>query len=180
MAANKVIYGGETLVDLTMDSVTPDKLAAGVTAHDKSGNKITGTMSANFKIYDITLAHVGGWVLLTALDSEVLAHINDSSLVVTLTNMSPYEYVQFTVSCYIAMNIPFAYVSGYGVYGLTNRQNSTTSNSVFPSYMPANNTKISDATLMGNANFRITDGKYYFRPDEYGVRPGNYRLTFCW
>lgn len=45
MAANKVIYGGETLVDLTMDSVTPETLAEGVTAHDKSGNVITGISS---------------------------------------------------------------------------------------------------------------------------------------
>ena len=43
MANNKVVYGGRTLIDLTSDTVTPDKLALGVTAHDKSGNKITGT-----------------------------------------------------------------------------------------------------------------------------------------
>ena len=44
MAVNKVTYGGKTLVDLTSDTVTPDKLADGVTAHDKSGNKITGAL----------------------------------------------------------------------------------------------------------------------------------------
>ena len=43
MANNKVVYGGRTLIDLTSDTVTPDKLASGVTAHDKSGTKITGT-----------------------------------------------------------------------------------------------------------------------------------------
>lgn len=46
MAVNKVVYNGETLVDLTNDSVTPETLAEGVTAHDKSGAVITGTMSA--------------------------------------------------------------------------------------------------------------------------------------
>ena len=44
MAVNKVVYNAKVLLDLTSDSVTPDKLAEGVTAHDKSGNKITGTM----------------------------------------------------------------------------------------------------------------------------------------
>lgn len=44
MAVNKVIYGGETLVDLTSDTVTPETLAEGYTAHDKSGNAIVGTM----------------------------------------------------------------------------------------------------------------------------------------
>lgn len=40
---NKIIYGGQTLIDLTSDTVTADKLAEGVTAHDKSGATITGT-----------------------------------------------------------------------------------------------------------------------------------------
>lgn len=42
MAVNKVTYGGSTLIDLTSDSVTPETLAEGAKAHDKSGNVITG------------------------------------------------------------------------------------------------------------------------------------------
>lgn len=45
MAVNKVIYDGSTLIDLTQDTVTPETLAEGVTAHDKSGALITGTMT---------------------------------------------------------------------------------------------------------------------------------------
>lgn len=43
MAVNKVVYGGETLIDLTSDTVTAATLAEGVTAHDASGNLIVGT-----------------------------------------------------------------------------------------------------------------------------------------
>ena len=43
MAKNKIIYGGEVLIDLTADTVTADKLASGITAHDRSGAIITGT-----------------------------------------------------------------------------------------------------------------------------------------
>lgn len=44
MANSKVVLNtGEVLIDLTGDSVTPDKLANGATAHDKSGEIITGT-----------------------------------------------------------------------------------------------------------------------------------------
>jgi len=43
MAINKVVYGGNTLIDLTADTITPADLAQGVTAHDKSGASITGT-----------------------------------------------------------------------------------------------------------------------------------------
>lgn len=45
MAVNKVVYGNNTLIDLTSDTVTADKLAQGYTAHDASGAAITGTMS---------------------------------------------------------------------------------------------------------------------------------------
>lgn len=45
MAVNQVIYGGKTLIDLTGDTVTPATLLEGITAHDASGNQITGTMS---------------------------------------------------------------------------------------------------------------------------------------
>lgn len=43
MAVNKIIYGGNTLIDLTADTITAADLASGVTAHDKSGAVITGT-----------------------------------------------------------------------------------------------------------------------------------------
>lgn len=45
MARNKVVYGNETLIDLTADTVDAAHLAQGYTAHDKSGEAITGTMS---------------------------------------------------------------------------------------------------------------------------------------
>lgn len=43
MAANKIIYGNEVLIDLTPDTVEPSKLAEGYTAHDRSGATIVGT-----------------------------------------------------------------------------------------------------------------------------------------
>ena len=46
MAVSKVVYGNQTLVDLTGDTVTADTLAEGVTAHNARGEEIVGTMSA--------------------------------------------------------------------------------------------------------------------------------------
>lgn len=43
MAINKVQYGNTTLIDLTSDTVTADKLMQGYTAHDRTGALITGT-----------------------------------------------------------------------------------------------------------------------------------------
>ena len=56
MAINKIIYGGNTLIDLTGDTVTPEQLAEGVTAHDKSGAKITGTNTYDSDTQDATAA----------------------------------------------------------------------------------------------------------------------------
>ena len=46
MAINKVVLGDETLIDLTSDTVTASSLLEGKTAHDRSGQLITGTMSS--------------------------------------------------------------------------------------------------------------------------------------
>lgn len=45
MATNKVIVNNEIKIDLTEDTVTPETLFEGVTAHDKSGNIIVGTFT---------------------------------------------------------------------------------------------------------------------------------------
>lgn len=44
MAVNKVIYGGNTLVDLTGDTVTAADLAEGITATGADGNPVVGVM----------------------------------------------------------------------------------------------------------------------------------------
>ena len=41
---NKVVFGGETVIDLTSDTVDESHLAAGYTAHNKSGKQITGNV----------------------------------------------------------------------------------------------------------------------------------------
>ena len=58
---NKVVYGGKTLIDLTSDTITASDLAKGITAHDKSGAKITGTCT---KDVDSSTA--------TAMQAEIL------------------------------------------------------------------------------------------------------------
>lgn len=47
MGVNKVIFGGETVVDLTSDTITADKMLIGTKAHSANGEAITGTMKNN-------------------------------------------------------------------------------------------------------------------------------------
>lgn len=53
---NKVIYGDEVLIDLTSDTVTPETILSGVTAHDASGKIITGTCNFDVNSQDATAA----------------------------------------------------------------------------------------------------------------------------
>ena len=54
MAYNTVVYGEQTLIDLTNDTVDPEHLLAGKTAHDKSGDEITGTCDYDAATGDAT------------------------------------------------------------------------------------------------------------------------------
>lgn len=53
---NKIIIGTEVKLDLSSDTITPDKLAEGVTAHDASGAPITGTSTKDVDSGDATVA----------------------------------------------------------------------------------------------------------------------------
>ena len=54
MAYNKVIFGGNTLIDLTADTVTASDLLYGVTAHDNAGDTITGSCTYDADTSDAT------------------------------------------------------------------------------------------------------------------------------
>lgn len=62
MAVSKVIYNGNTLIDLTQDTVTPEKLLSGYVAHGADGEPITGTCSFDSNTQDAT-----------ATDAEILS-----------------------------------------------------------------------------------------------------------
>ena len=51
---NKIIYDGQTLIDLTADTITAADLAYGVTAHDASGATITGSSTKDSDTSDAT------------------------------------------------------------------------------------------------------------------------------
>lgn len=54
MAINKVIFGDETLIDLSADTVTADKVLTGVKAYGADGEPITGTCSFDADTSDAT------------------------------------------------------------------------------------------------------------------------------
>ena len=56
MAVNKVVYGGDTLIDLSADTVTPETLRQGTTAHGANGERITGTAASSVSGEVLTVA----------------------------------------------------------------------------------------------------------------------------
>lgn len=81
--ANKVVYGEETLIDLTSDTVTADTLLQGYTAHDNTGALITGTASGGSE-------HGNVWQ-----DSEGYVVLDDESGISLQTkNATPSESAQ--------------------------------------------------------------------------------------
>lgn len=86
MAVNKVVYntenGAETLIDLTSDSVTPETLAKGATAHDASGNVIEGEMPTdNVRYGQQTLTEAQKAQARANIDAAKVDKVEDVTLV---------------------------------------------------------------------------------------------------
>lgn len=56
MGKSKIIYGGQTLIDLTADTVVKDKLLAGYTAHGADGEPVVGECTYDADTQDATAA----------------------------------------------------------------------------------------------------------------------------
>lgn len=109
MANNKIIYFGETLIDLTSDTVTADKILTGFTAHDKSGEIITGTCDFDSNTEDATIT------VAEMLDGKT-AYARGSKLVGTMPNKGA---VIGTISTKDgAYTIPMGFHDGSGSVGI--------------------------------------------------------------
>lgn len=109
---NKVVFNGDTLIDLTNDTITAEDLKDGVTAHDKSGNAIVGTLEVNEGGGDTT-AEDG------LIERTLTACSNNR--VTTVGNYAFYQYSSLTTA-----NFPL--VTTIGNYAFQNCRGLTTAN----------------------------------------------------
>lgn len=68
MGVSKVVYGSETLIDLTQDSVSSEVLLSGYTAHGANGEAVTGTYEDKDAHYSIGYTQSSRVVKLTGTD----------------------------------------------------------------------------------------------------------------
>lgn len=112
---NKVVYGNRTLIDLTSDTVTKDKILSGFTAHDKSGTIITGTCDFDVNSTDATVA------VAEILDGKT-AYARGAKLVGTMPNKGAVNGAITTKD--EQFTIPTGFHDGSGKVGIDNTEKS--------------------------------------------------------
>lgn len=184
MPVNKIVYGGNTLIDLSNDTVAPEGLLTGITAHDRSGAQITGTMVAgptNVQYCEINITSaIGGSTgshvipVSQSVTQWLADHYNSSGITVNFT--SAFQIMQqYSVMSSWATDHYVLGVTTYGLAAYNGTSQSTIGNVTIRSQSDSVKTDC-------RSNFAIrvnSDGvvSMWFNSAQYWIRPGRYILT---
>ena len=101
---NKLVVGNEVKFDLTGDTVAPNTLLTGATAHDKTGAQITGTCSYDSDTSDATVA-------VAEILKDKTAYARGAKIVGTMPNNGAKNY---TISDLNDQTIAMGFYDGSG------------------------------------------------------------------
>lgn len=181
MAVNKVEFGGNTLIDLTSDTVSAVDVVSGKRFHLPNGEQETGTLRC--QILEFTLAtHSSQNVTLGTLSDEAYAHIDDDNFSVSLINTTPESVVNnddYRINVCNNPNQP-QYQSTTTVYGNGNRLVSASLRvQNLACYYPPNSTD--NRTSSGGIGKIWHGGKtLYYKSNGYALGAGTYRVVITW
>lgn len=184
MAVNKVVYAGDTLIDLSSDTVAPAGLLSGITAHDRHGDLITGTLDAgqpNCRYCEIALtANIGGTTgshiipIPDDMKTWLVNHYNTPGL--TLSLVPRFQIMnQYSVMSTWATD---SYVMGVTTYGIAIYNGTSTSQIGNATVRSQSDSVKTDA----RSNFAIrvnAEGEVsvWFNSAQYWIRSGTWVLT---
>ena len=101
---NKLVVGNQVKFDLTGDTVAPNTLLTGATAHDKSGAQITGTCTYDSDTSDATVA-------VAEILKDKTAYARGAKIVGTMPNNGAKNY---TISDLNDQSITMGFYDGSG------------------------------------------------------------------
>ena len=139
---NKVVYGSDTLIDLTSDTVTPSTLMQGYTAHDASGAIITGTATVGGGTGGVT-QDANGYLV---LDEEGGSSVTVEPLSVTTNG----TYTAPTGTAYSPVTVSVSGGSDTDFANTIMRSGAITS-------IPSNLTRIGDYAFYNCTNLALTE-----------------------
>lgn len=99
MGISKVNFGGDTLIDLTNDSVTAGTLVKGATAHDAAGERVVGTLDAKGRFYVTVTKGNGNSATADKTPEEVYAAYAAGYAVYALVKLTTSNSVILPLSC---------------------------------------------------------------------------------
>ena len=177
MAVSKVQFDGNTLIDLTQDTVVASKLHSGYTAHAADGSLITGSYTPpNVKVYKFSLSQdVSGqqYQVNPNGDSDIAAHRNDSSFVVGYIALSSTSLISLRAGL-AANNSMHDNVSDvYGVY-LRSSTSGTAGNRIPKPVGTAPDQIVGTIGVDSNGVINL------FVSSAYPMRTGNYIAICAW
>ena len=167
MGNSKIVYYGETLIDLTGDTVEAAKLLKGVTAHDKKGEKITGTFEAAdpYAIIGVTYPEgsvctcSNGSVTLTAKDTTGKAlFVIPSAGTWTVTAVSGSKSTSKTVSITAEEQVKTVTL----MFEMILWEAGSDQNTSLTGGFETNNTSYSSYVTVGDSTVTITGNRTYF------------------
>lgn len=114
MGVNIVNYGNNTLIDLSSDTIAADKLLSGITAHDASGERITGTFNLGPKtitqngVYSAEDDNLGGY-------DEVTVNVpSQASGTINIAQNGTYDVSQYAnAAVNVQPSVPYLDVREY-------------------------------------------------------------------